>query len=188
MAQADAVLIAESNRDGGRLRLGPSLPALRALDSIHDRLESPADRLLRYADIPSNYLVLPLFALANAGVAVTLGAVHEHETLMAAIMVGLILGKPLGLISAAMLAVRLGIAVKPDDYSWRQLIGAGALAGIGFTMSLFIANQAFPNPGDFSAAKIAILAASTLSAVIGVAILWDAGKVRWVSTSLLAET
>ena len=62
------------------------------------------------------------------------------------------------------LAVRLGIAVKPDAYSWRQLAGAGALAGIGFTMSLFIAGQAFPEPDDFAAAKIAVFAASVVSA------------------------
>jgi Na+/H+ antiporter NhaA len=76
---------------------------------------------------------------------------------------------------ASVLAVRLGWAVKPDAYSWRQLIGAGALAGIGFTMSLFIAAQALPGPGDFAASKIAVFAASLFSAVVGVAILWSAG-------------
>ena len=126
------------------LRHGPSLPALRALDAIHDRLESPADRLLRHAGARSSYLVLPLFALANAGVALTLDVLRGHEPLMLAIIAGLVIGKPLGLVSASALAVRLGIAVKPDEYSWRQLAGAGALAGIGFTMSLFIAGQAFP--------------------------------------------
>jgi NhaA family Na+:H+ antiporter len=69
----------------------------------------------------------------------------------------------------------LGVAVKPDAYSWRQLAGAGALAGIGFTMSLFIAGQAFPGAADFAAAKIAVFAASIVSAVIGVALLWSAG-------------
>ena len=64
--------------------------------------------------------------------------------------------------------------MKPNDYSWRQLSGAGALAGIGFTMSLFIASQAFPAANDFAAAKIAVFAASIVSALIGVAILWNA--------------
>ena len=76
-----------------------------------------------------------------------------------------------------MLASALAVAaaasrVKPDEYSWRQLAGAGALAGIGFTMSLFIAGQAFPASADFAAAKIAVFAASILSAIIGVALLW----------------
>jgi NhaA family Na+:H+ antiporter len=82
----------------------------------------------------------------------------------------------LGLISACALAVRLRLATKPNDYSWRQLAGAGALAGIGFTMSLFIASQAFPVASDFAAAKIAVYGASTLSALIGVVILYWNGE------------
>lgn len=74
---------------------------------------------------------------------------------------------------ASWLAVRFGIAVKPDEYSWRQLCGVGALAGIGFTMSLFIASEAFPNAADFAAAKIAIFIASLIAGVIGTAILWS---------------
>jgi NhaA family Na+:H+ antiporter len=118
--------------------------------------------------------VLPLFALANAGVAITPEVLAGHELLMVAIVVGLVIGKPLGLLSASALAVRLGLAAKPDEYSWRQLAGAGALAGIGFTMSLFIAGQAFPMEADFAAAKIAVFAASLLAAVIGVALLYPA--------------
>jgi Na+:H+ antiporter, NhaA family len=156
------------------LRHGPSLPALRALDAIHDRLESPADRLLRHAGARSSYVVLPLFALANAGVALTAEALRSHEALMLAIVAGLVLGKPLGIVSVSALAVWLRIAVKPDAYSWRQLSGAGALAGIGFTMSLFIAGQAFPAEQDFAAAKIAVFGASVLSSVIGIALLWKA--------------
>jgi NhaA family Na+:H+ antiporter len=98
-----------------------------------------------------------------------------HEPLMLAIIVGLVIGKPLGMLSASALAVRLGVAEKPDAYSWRQLAGAGALAGIGFTMSLFIAGQAFPAASDFAAAKIAVFAASVLASIIGVAVLWGAG-------------
>ena len=67
-------------------------------------------------------------------------------------MGGLVIGKPIGLMAASALAVKLGVAEKPAEYSWSQLAGAGGLAGIGFTMSLFIAGQAFPDGGDFSAA------------------------------------
>jgi len=91
-----------------------------------------------------------------------------------AIMAGLAIGKPLGFILVSALAVRLRLAQKPDAYSWRQLAGAGALAGIGFTMSLFIAGQAFPVAGDFAVAKIAVFAASVLASVLGVAVLWSA--------------
>jgi NhaA family Na+:H+ antiporter len=169
--QATTILAAEARRGAEALHHGPSLTALRALDAIHDRLESPADRLLRHAGARSSYLVLPLFALANAGVVVSMDVMRGHEPLMLAIIAGLVLGKPLGMTVASLLAVRLRIAAKPDDYSWRQLAGAGALAGIGFTMSLFIAGQAFPEAADFAAAKIAVFAASILAAALGVAIL-----------------
>ena len=70
------------------------------------------------------------------------------------------------------LAERFRIAVKPEEDSSRHLAGVGALAGIGFTMSLFIATEAFPNPADFAAAKIAIFIASILAGLVGAAILW----------------
>jgi NhaA family Na+:H+ antiporter len=174
IAQADAILSAEAAHGGEQFRHGPSAPALRELDAIHDRIESPADRLLRTVAPRSSYLVLPIFALANAGVVIAAEALSGHGMLMAAIICGLTVGKPAGFLLASWVAVKLGIAEKPRAYSWRQLIGAGALAGIGFTMSLFIASQAFPVPADFAAAKIAVFAASILSAVIGVAVLWSA--------------
>jgi NhaA family Na+:H+ antiporter len=171
MAQADTIMAAEARRSGEALRLGPSAPAMRALEAIHERLESPADRLLRHAGTRSSYLVLPLFALANAGVVLSFDVIAGHEPLMLAIIAGLVLGKPLGMISASAIAVRLGLAVKPDTYTWRQLAGAASLAGIGFTMSLFIAGQAFPGASDFAAAKIAVFTASVLAAVSGMTLL-----------------
>lgn len=174
VAQAGAILSAEASHDGEQFRHGPSTPALRELDAIHDRLESPADRLLRNVAPRSSYLVLPIFALANAGVVIAAEVLGGHGWLMAAIIGGLTIGKPVGFVLASWLAVKLKVAEKPAAYSWRQLLGAGALAGIGFTMSLFIAGQAFPVAEDFAAAKIAVFVASVLSAVIGVAMLWSA--------------
>jgi Na+:H+ antiporter, NhaA family len=175
MAQADSIIAAEAEHEGEALRRGPSAPTLRALDAIHDRLESPADRLLRSAGSRSSYVVLPLFAFANAGVNLTTDTLNGYGPLTLALILGLAVGKPLGFALASGLAVMFGFAVKPKGYSWLQLCGAGALAGIGFTMSLFIASQAFPDVADFEAAKITVLIASLLSAVIGVALLWIAG-------------
>lgn len=172
--QASTIIAAESKHAGEALRHGPSTTAIRALEAIYDRIESPADRLLRHAGARSSYIVLPIFAFANAGVALSLDVFRGHEPLMLAIGAGLLIGKPLGIIGASALAVALGLADKPREYSWRQLAGAGALAGIGFTMSLFIAGQAFAVPTDYAAAKVAVFAASVLSAIIGVAILWHA--------------
>ena len=174
MTQANSIIESEAEHGGEVLRHGPSSQALRALDAIHDRIESPADRMLRNVAPRSSYVVLPLFALANAGVVIGLDVMEGRDGLMLAIACGLLIGKPLGLIAASALAVKCGLASKSNEYSWRQLAGAGALAGIGFTMSLFIASQAFENHSDFAAAKIAVFAASLLSALAGVAILWAA--------------
>lgn len=173
LAQASALMHLEESHAGEAMRTGPSEPAMRALDAIHNRIESPADKLLRSVEPWSSYVVLPIFALANAGVAWSPGVLEGHARLMCAITLGLVVGKPIGLVVAAWLAVRAGVAAKPDAYSWRQLCGAGALGGIGFTMSLFIAGVAFPNEVDYAAAKIAIFAASLVAAALGMLILWS---------------
>lgn len=174
MAQANTVFTDEMHRaDEIILRHGPSEPTLRALDGIHDRIESPADKLLRSVEPWSSYVVLPLFALANAGLIVSMTDLAGHTSLILAIMLGLVLGKPLGIVLAAALAVRAGLASKPDAYTWRQMTGAATLAGIGFTMSLFIAAQAFPDPADFAAAKLAVFVASLIAGGVGTALLWS---------------
>jgi Na+:H+ antiporter, NhaA family len=176
VAQADAILSAEAERSGDVLRRGPSAPAMQALDAIHARLESPADRMLRTISVRSTYFVLPLFAFANAGVALDADVLKGRAPLLLAVGAGLVLGKPLGIFAASLLAVRLRVAEKPVAYSWAQLAGAGALSGIGFTMSLFIAGEAFRDAGDFAAAKIGVFAASAIAGALGVAALYAAGR------------
>jgi NhaA family Na+:H+ antiporter len=173
MAQAETVISHELRRAEERvLRHGPSESALRALDAIHDRIESPASKLLRSIEPWSSYLVLPVFALANAGLDWSAAMLQGHERLISAIVVGLVLGKPIGMVLLAALVVRLGLAVKPEEYSWRQMLSAGALAGIGFTMSLYIAHKAFPDESDFTAAKIGIFLASLIAGGLGTTLLW----------------
>jgi NhaA family Na+:H+ antiporter len=172
LAQAATVIHEEDLHRDEAMHPGPSEPALRTLDTIHSRIESPADKLLRSVEPWSSYVVLPIFALANAGVAWSTDVFQQNGRLMAAITLGLVVGKSIGIVAAAWLAVRSGIAVKPEAYSWRQLVGAGALGGIGFTMSLFIAGLAFPNAADYAAAKIAIFIASLIAAVLGTIILY----------------
>lgn len=172
MAQTEAILQVETRLSKERvMHHGLSKPALRALDSIYGRIDSPADKLLRSMEPWSSYAVLPIFALANAGVVLSLGVFKTHNWLMLAIILGLVMGKPLGIFFGSWVAVRLRVAIKPEEYSWRQLLGAGALGGIGFTMSLFIAGEAFPDPADFAAAKIAIFIASLVAGLIGTLIL-----------------
>jgi NhaA family Na+:H+ antiporter len=173
MAQAQLVIQRETARGGeAGLRHGPSEPALRELDAIHDRIDSPANKLLRRAEPWSSFAVLPVFALANAGLVWSPDIIEGHGRLALGIVLALVAGKPLGILSFSWLAVRLGLSDKPAAYTWRQLLGAGALGGIGFTMSLFIAGEAFPDARVFAAAKVAIFLASLLAGVLGVFVLW----------------
>jgi NhaA family Na+:H+ antiporter len=171
LAQAEAAIAGETQRHGSVLGHGPSQRAIDAIDAIHDRIESPADRLLRIVQPWSSYVVLPLFALANAGLVISGDLLDGRGLLAAAIAVGLIIGKPLGFVLAAFLVIRTGLAEKPRDFTLQQVMGAGALAGIGFTMSLFIAGRSFPDAADFAAAKAAVFAASAVSALLGCVLL-----------------
>ena len=171
-AQAQQVLDAERAEHGEQqTQGGPSQSTLRALEVIYERIESPASKVLRAAEPWSNYFVLPIFALANAGLEFVPGLLDGQLRLVLGLVLGLVVGKPVGIVAGAWIAVRLKAAAKPEEYSWRQLAGAGAFGGIGFTMSLFIAAYAYPDPAQFSAAKAAIFAASLIAAVVGVSIL-----------------
>ena len=172
LAQAESVIHAEIGRSGERvLKHGPSEPALRMLDAIHDRIESPADKLLRSVEPWSSYLILPLFAFANAGLTLAFSLDPDHVRVGLAVACGLVIGKPLGMLAGSALAVRLGLASKPAAYSWPQLAGAAALAGIGFTMSLYIASKASPDPEAFAAVKLGVFGASIAAGALGVALL-----------------
>jgi NhaA family Na+:H+ antiporter len=172
LAQAQAVIDAETRLRGDAvMRTGPSDQTLRALDAVHDRIESPASKMLRGVEPWSSYFVLPIFALANAGLMWSADVLVGRGRLVAAIVLALVVGKFLGILLGARVATALGIAVKPAAYNWRQVAGTGALAGIGFTMSLFIARQALTG-ADFDAAKVAIFLASMVAGALGIAMLW----------------
>jgi NhaA family Na+:H+ antiporter len=173
--QAQIILRTEVSFNQNFAHHGPSHRALSMLDEIHDRIESPADKLLRSVEPVSSYIVLPIFALANAGVVISTGVFQGNWQFMTAIILGLVVGKPLGVFVGAWLASVFKVADKPSSYSWRQLLGAGAISGIGFTMSIFIASLAF-REDDFPAAKIAIFIASFAAATLGALILWPQNK------------
>lgn len=141
---------------------------VRTLKTILERMEPPAQRLEHELQPWVAYLILPIFALANAGV--PLGGADGLALLnpvSLGIIFGLVLGKPIGVAAFAWLATRTGIAEKPIDISWRQFLSASVLAGIGFTISIFIAQAAFQDPRLLSNAKIGILAGSIIAAGIG---------------------
>lgn len=114
------------------------------------------------------FVILPLFALFNAGVALGAGFTSELSNPVAiGVFVGLVAGKQIGVLGASWLAIRWGIASMPDGVTWRPFYGAACLAGIGFTMSLFITELAFTDTGLLTSAKVAIFGASLASGIAG---------------------
>ncbi len=130
---------------------------------------SPLERLERALHPWVAFGIMPVFALANAGVRIE-PASFSHPVAWA-VSAGLVLGKPVGIVLFSWLAVRLGVARLPSGVNWKVMVGAGCLAGIGFTMSLFIAGLALQ--GELlDAGKIGTLTGSSSSALLGCLLLW----------------
>ena len=138
---------------------------------------SPSHRLEHHLHKPVAFLILPLFALANTGVVIgsdwAAGLAQDNSL---GILVGLVLGKPLGVVAFCWLAIITGVASLPDGMRWSHLVGAGMLGGIGFTMAIFIGSLAFAgDPVSIDASKLAVFVASLVAGVLGYAWL------RWVA-------
>jgi len=146
--------------------------ALHALEHAAHDAQSPLQVLEHTLHPGVTFVVMPVFALANAGLTLGPDAFARLASPPAVgIIAGLVLGKPLGILAFSLPAVRARLADLPEGLSWSGLLGLGCLAGIGFTMSLFLAGLAFPDAAALSAAKAAILAASLASAAAGTALL-----------------
>ena len=143
--------------------------ALFSLERASEGVTAPVLRLERALHNFSAFVVMPLFAFANAGVKIDLSM--QHLEIGLGVLVGLVFGKPLGIMAAALVAVKMGIARLPMGVSWRSLLGYGCLAGIGFTMSLFIAMLAFADSPLVDTAKRGIVVGSLLAGVAGAVLL-----------------
>jgi NhaA family Na+:H+ antiporter len=155
---------------------------VHAMAILVEDATAPLQRLEHVLIPIVTFFVLPAFALANAGVSVGegfLGAVRSEIAL--GVVVGLFVGKQAGILGFAWAAVRLGLADLPAGVSWRQVHGVAILAGIGFTMSLFMAALAFPAPADQDLAKVGILVASLLSGAVGLVVLGTATSRKHVN-------
>jgi NhaA family Na+:H+ antiporter len=134
--------------------------------------ESPSYKLEHFLQRPVAFIVIPLFALANTCIALTGNWMEGLLTLNnLGIFVGLFFGKPLGIFLFSLLAVKMGLSKLPSDVSWKHIIGAGFLGGIGFTMSIFITLLAFGNPEIIQSSKISIILSSITAATVGSLIL-----------------
>jgi NhaA family Na+:H+ antiporter len=150
--------------------------ALHALNHATYKLEPPLHELEHALNPWVVFAIIPLFALANAGVPLG-GNLYETltGTVALGIVAGLVVGKQLGITMFAWLAVQSGLSELPEGVGWRHIYGAGWLAGIGFTMSLFISDLAFAGGSLLQTAKLGILAASLIAGLVGWTIL------RWAS-------
>ena len=150
--------------------------ALFALEHASAGATAPILRLEHALHNFSAFIVMPLFAFANAGVRI--GSRLENAGVTIGIVLGLVIGKPLGIAAAAFGAVKCGLAQLPRGLGWLCLLGYAWLAGIGFTMSLFIAMLAFDETGPISAAKSGILAGSLMAGIAGAIVLRIAAGFR----------
>lgn len=153
--------------------LGLSIP-LRRRDG------SPFLQAMEHSLVPYvKFLILPLFALANAGLPISdLVPSRAVEVLPLGIAAGLVLGKPLGVVGVCWIAVTLNLAKLPKDCDWVHLTGVGFLAGIGFTMSLFIGSLAFSSPEHLTAVRVGVLYGSVIATVVGLGVLMTAARLQ----------
>ncbi len=150
--------------------------ASRNLSAAADRLLSSAERIERAVAPWTAYLILPFFAFAATGIELG-GDVLAAPTrpILLGVVLGLVVGKPLGIFFAGWLAVKVGIAAAPPGVSLRTIVGAACLCGVGYTMSLLMAEQALPDAGEAAVAKVGVLVGSTLAAAVGTAVLLSTG-------------
>ena len=142
--------------------------SIHTLEAQCELIESPLHRIEHYLHPWVSFLVMPLFAFANAGVRVLgNGLTAATHPLFLGVSLGLFIGKPLGIWLFAWLAAKIGLAAPPAELSWGKILGAGWLCGIGFTMSLFIATLAFGDGALLDMSKIGILAASLAAGICG---------------------
>lgn len=147
--------------------------SLLVLKKAIERLREPSEFLLHNLEKFVNFIVLPLFAFFNTGIVLTAGNYSPIASANLGIILGLCLGKPLGIVGFSWLATKFKWGKLAPDISWQSLIGAACLAGIGFTMSIVVASSAFTGQA-LNASKVSILLASVIAAGLGLAILFFA--------------
>lgn len=140
---------------------------VHSLGKLSEAVETPLQRMEHHLHSWTTFFIIPVFALANAGVHLSFSPEFLTGKVTLGVLLGLVIGKPLGVMLFSYLAVKIGLAARPAGVSWKHIFGAGWLAGIGFTMSLFITNLAFTDETMLQMAKVGILGASLISGVIG---------------------
>jgi len=166
----------EQNIDEIKILNHKQIDSLESISYGYDKVQNPLVKLEHQLHGFSAFFIMPLFAFSNAGVAIDFGGVSQHLMIVLGVMCGLIIGKPLGIVSFTYIASKFNIIKKSDNQSWDEIIAVGFLGGIGFTMSIFITDLAFSDEATISAVKLGIFAASFVSAIIGVLLINRAHK------------
>jgi Na+:H+ antiporter, NhaA family len=145
--------------------------AIEHLEAVLERAHSPLHKMEHALAPYAAFLIMPIFAFFNAGLRLGGSEAGLISAVSIGAFLGLLLGKPVGVAGFVAIAVKTGLTRLPAGTSWLGMIGIGLLAGIGFTMSLFIASLAFPDAATLGQAKIGVLCASVVAAVLGLAVL-----------------
>lgn len=170
----------DSHQQGGNIMTNEKLySVVQTLEQGVRGVQTPLQRLEHSWHLPVAFLVIPTFALINAGISLQFGALVDTLThpVMLGVLLGLVLGKFIGIAGACWLALRLGIGQLPSGTRFSQIAAVSVLGGIGFTMSIFIAELGFATQPEYLLmAKTGVLAASLLAGIFGFAWLWQLGR------------
>lgn len=153
--------------------------AIEEIERASEEAQMPLERLEHSLHPWVSYFIMPIFALANAGIPLGAGVEQAMGSPIAwGVFAGLVIGKPIGIFAMSWIAVKTNLAALPKGVGWRHIAGVGMLGGVGFTMALFIAELALTTPEKLVVAKMGIMAASLVAGVIGFLLLKKAGRVR----------
>lgn len=154
------------------------IDALENIAYNYDKVQNPLVRLEHNLHGLSAFFIMPLFAFSNAGVIIDFSTVNANLMIVLGVVFGLLVGKPVGIFGLTYLAHKLNIVKKPDTISWSEILAVGFIAGIGFTMSIFITHLAFLDENIIAAVKLGVFAASFIAAVIGVLLILKVTKAK----------
>lgn len=154
------------------------IDALENIAYNYDNVQNPLVKLEHNLHNFSAFFIMPLFAFSNAGVLIDMSTISTHFMIVLGVVLGLLIGKPIGVVGFTYLAVKFKWVAKPSEISWSDIVAVGFLAGIGFTMSIFITHLAFEDESLIAAVKLGVFFASFIAAVIGVILIMISAKKR----------
>lgn len=168
----------QENMKNAKILNSQQIDNLEEIAYNYDKVQNPLVRLEHNLHGLSAFFIMPLFAFSNAGVIIDFSTVSANLMIVLGVVFGLVIGKPIGIFGFTYLAHKLNIIKKPDSISWSEILAVGFIAGIGFTMSIFITHLAFLDEEVIAAVKLGVFVASFVAAVIGVLLILNSKKVK----------